>query len=76
LLLVLGIKVTSAVIIYSQPPGKRLIRHTMARCSGSNLARPVETLIWVFAVLGGTGIYRERGREGGREGGRKGGREG
>lgn len=59
--LVLGMRVTSAVIMNSQPPGKRLIRQTRARCSGSKRARPVETLMWVLAVLGGTGTCRKGG---------------
>mmetsp|Transcript_68393 Transcript_68393/g.190079 ORF Transcript_68393/g.190079 Transcript_68393/m.190079 type:complete len:221 (+) Transcript_68393:281-943(+) len=46
---------TSAWSMNSAPPGKRLILHTIAFWSGSNFARPAPTLMFVRAVLGGTG---------------------
>mmetsp|Transcript_9182 Transcript_9182/g.17512 ORF Transcript_9182/g.17512 Transcript_9182/m.17512 type:complete len:238 (-) Transcript_9182:545-1258(-) len=52
-----GIKSTSAVMMHSALPAKRLTRHTMASCSGSYLARPKEFLILALEVFLGTGIF-------------------
>mmetsp|Transcript_73241 Transcript_73241/g.177065 ORF Transcript_73241/g.177065 Transcript_73241/m.177065 type:complete len:238 (-) Transcript_73241:734-1447(-) len=40
---------------YSAPPGNLRMRHTMAFCSGSYLARPDPTLMCARAVVGGVG---------------------
>ena len=55
LLRVVCIRSTSACSMNSHPPLKRLMRHTRAFWSGSNLALPVDTLTLVLAVFGGTG---------------------
>lgn len=57
----LGVSSTSAAKTASEPPIMRLIRHMMARCSGSYLALPEPTWMWQRAVLDGTGTYH-RGR--------------
>jgi hypothetical protein len=54
----MGIKSTSAFNRHSALPGKRLMRHTMACCSGSYLALPNVTLTFDLAVFLGTGILR------------------
>lgn len=51
----LGVSSTSAEKTVSAPPIMRLIRHTIARCSGSYFALPDPTWMWQRAVLGGTG---------------------
>lgn len=53
----LGVSSTSAANTVSPPPIMRLMRQTMARCSGSYLALPDPTWMWQRAVLGGTGTF-------------------
>ena len=55
---VLVINSAVACIAYSCFPGKRRIRHTIARCSGSYFALPDVTRTLHLAVFGGQGILK------------------